>query len=121
MITLTLNSGGKLLEIEELITRKNVELLKALADETRLKILQFLGGEERCQCDIVPVMDKSQSTISQHLQILTNAGVLEYRKDGQRSLYKLKDERIRKIFELVDGISKDSLLEISKLAKSIEK
>jgi len=108
-------------EVRDLITKKNVEFLKALADETRLKILQFLGDKEMCQCDIIPAMDKSQSTISQHLQILTNAGVLESRKDGQRSLYKLKDERIRKIVELVSSISKDSLLEISKLAKIIGK
>ncbi|MEM2957679.1 MAG: metalloregulator ArsR/SmtB family transcription factor [Candidatus Jordarchaeaceae archaeon] len=109
------------MEVRDLIAKKNVEFLKALADETRLKILQFLGDKEMCQCDIVPAMDKSQSTISQHLQILTNAGVLEYRKEGQKSLYKLKDERIRKIIELVSGISRDSLLEISKLAKSIGK
>ncbi len=109
------------MEVRDLITKKNVEFLKALADETRLKILQFLGDKEMCQCDIIPAMDKSQSTISQHLQILTNAGVLESRKDGQRSLYKLKDERIRKIVELVSSISKDSLLEISKLAKIIGK
>ncbi len=109
------------MEIDNLIQKENVELLKALADEARLKILQFLGDEEKCQCDIVPAMKKSQSTISQHLQILTNSGILEYRKDGQRSLYKLKDERIRKIIDLIDSISKDSLLEISKLAKSIKK
>jgi ArsR family transcriptional regulator len=108
-------------EVRDLITKKNVEFLKALADETRLKILQFLGDKEMCQCDIIPAMDKSQSTISQHLQILTNAGVLEYRKEGQRSLYRLKDERIRKIIELISSISRDSLLEISKLAKSIGK
>ncbi len=107
------------MEVRNLVMKKNVEFLKALADETRLKILQFLGDKEMCQCDIIPAMDKSQSTISQHLQILTNAGVLEYRKEGQRSLYKLKDERIRKIIELVSSISSDSLLEISKLAKSI--
>ncbi|MBS7249894.1 MAG: winged helix-turn-helix transcriptional regulator [Candidatus Freyarchaeota archaeon] len=109
------------MEVRDLIMKRNVEFLKALADETRLKILQFLGDNEMCQCDIIPAMDKSQSTISQHLQILTNAGVLEYRKEGQRSVYKLKDERIRKIMELVNSISRDSLLEISKLAKSIGK
>ncbi|MEM3587654.1 MAG: metalloregulator ArsR/SmtB family transcription factor [Candidatus Jordarchaeaceae archaeon] len=109
------------MEVENLIMKRNVELLKALADETRLRMLQFLGEEEKCQCDIVPAMGKSQSTISQHLQILINSGVLDYRKDGQRSLYKLKDERIIKIIELVKSISKDSLLEISKLAKSIKK
>ncbi|MHA1579634.1 MAG: ArsR/SmtB family transcription factor [Candidatus Freyarchaeota archaeon] len=108
------------MEAENLLVKKNVEVLKALADETRLKILQFLGKEEKCQCEIVPVMEKSQSTISQHLQILVNSGVLEYRREGQRSLYRLKDERIIKILELVNDISKDSLLEISKLAKSIK-
>lgn len=109
------------MEADNLIMKRNVELLKALADETRLRILQFLGEKEKCQCDIVPAMGKSQSTISQHLQILINSGVLDYRKVGQRSLYKLKDERIIKIIELIKSISKDSLLEISKLAKSIKK
>ena len=108
------------MEAENLLVKKNVEVLKALADETRLKILQFLGKEEKCQCEIVPAMEKSQSTISQHLQILVNSGVLEYRREGQRSLYRLKDERIIKILKLVNDISKDSLLEISKLAKSIK-
>lgn len=111
---------GVSLEVDTLISKKNVELLKALADETRLKILKLLGDEEKCQCDIIPAMGKSQSTISQHLQILINSGVLDYRKEGQRSLYKLKDERIRKIIELIGSISKDSLLELSKLAKSIK-
>ncbi|MBS7287351.1 MAG: winged helix-turn-helix transcriptional regulator [Candidatus Freyarchaeota archaeon] len=100
--------------------KKNVEVLKALADETRLKILNLLEEGEKCQCEIIPFIGKSQSTISQHLQILVDSGILAYRKEGQRAFYKLKDDRVRKILELVNNLSKDILLELSKLAKTIE-
>ncbi|MBS7247920.1 MAG: metalloregulator ArsR/SmtB family transcription factor [Candidatus Jordarchaeales archaeon] len=108
------------MEKEELLMKKNVELLKALADETRLRILKLVEEGEKCQCEIIPFIGKSQSTISQHLQTLVSSGILEYRREGQRSFYKLKDDRIKKILELTSRISRDMLLEISKLAKTIE-
>ncbi len=108
------------METEEILMKKNVELLKALADETRLRILKLVEKGEMCQCEIVPSIGKSQSTVSQHLQTLVNSGILEYRREGQRAFYKLKDDRVKKIIELTSSISRDMLLELSKLAKKIE-
>jgi len=109
------------LKRESLIVKKNVEMLKALADETRLKILSILGEEgEKCQCEIIPLIGKSQSTVSQHLQTLVNSGILELRREGQRTYYRIKDERIKKILDLANRISQDMILEFSKLAQSIE-
>jgi len=61
--------------------KNEVKLLKALADETRLTIVEFLkGGKEKCVYEIIPVTGKSQPTVSQHLKILREAGVLKFRK-----------------------------------------
>jgi ArsR family transcriptional regulator len=65
-------------------------LLKALGDETRLKIVQSLMGGERCACSIVPMSGKAQPTVSQHLKVLLSSGVLQSRRDGVNIWYKLK-------------------------------
>lgn len=109
------------METEEFLMNKSVELLKALADETRLKIIKLIGEGEKCQCEIVPSIGKSQSTVSQHLQTLVNSGILECRKEKQKVFYKLKDERVEKILQLINSISKDSLLELLKIADTMEK
>ncbi len=80
-----------------------VKLLKAMADETRIKILLYLLNGEQCACTIVPFIGKAQPTVSQHLKILTEAGILNMRKNGIRVLYRIKDDRavgIIKVLEL---------------------
>ena len=73
---------------------REAEFLQALAHPVRLQILDFLGEEEKCGCEIEPRIKLDQSTISRHLQILKRAGVLLARKDGVRVLYKIDDRRI---------------------------
>ena len=50
------------------IMKEKVKLLKALADETRIKILQCLLNGEHCACSVVPFVGKAQPTVSQHLR-----------------------------------------------------
>ncbi|MFX0101669.1 MAG: ArsR/SmtB family transcription factor [Candidatus Hodarchaeota archaeon] len=68
-----------------------VELLKALADPTRLGIVDFLLNGERPPSDIQDALEKSQSTISQHLKILVHQNILEVRRDGPKKYYKVED------------------------------
>lgn len=82
--------------------RSRVKLLKALADETSLRILDLLRSGECCQCDILPHLDNSQSTVSQHIQILKDYNILEPKKIGQKVEYKVKDKRIFLVLKLVD-------------------
>jgi ArsR family transcriptional regulator len=82
---------------------EEIKLLKAMADETRLKILLYLLNGEQCACTIVPFIGKAQPTVSQHLKVLTEAGILSMRKDGVRILYRIKNDRaigIIKVLEL---------------------
>ena len=80
------------------------KVFKAIADPTRLEIIEFLKDGERCQCQIHPELEKSQSTISQHLKILIDCGILAFRRDGQKKMYQIADNHVLKMIELIDEI-----------------
>lgn len=79
-----------------------IKLLKAMGDETRIKILQYLLNGERCACTIVPFIGKAQPTVSQHLKILVEAGILDVRRDGTNMLYRIKSDQAVRIMEILD-------------------
>jgi len=88
------------------MARNEVKLFKALADETRLSIVEFLEDGEKCVCKIIPMTGKtgkSQPTVSQHLRILSEAGILESRKEGTNIYYKIRD---RKVTDAIKILSK---------------
>jgi DNA-binding transcriptional ArsR family regulator len=64
-------------------TEDLVLLLKALADETRLRILALLTKAELCVCEIEDILDLSQSLVSNHLAVLRRAGLVESRRDAE--------------------------------------
>jgi len=70
---------------------KTVEMLKALGHPVRLKVIHHLLSQVCCCCgDLCQCFDHSQSTISQHLGVLKDAGVLAANKDGNRMLYSIE-------------------------------
>ncbi|MGM9630209.1 ArsR/SmtB family transcription factor [Butyricicoccus sp.] len=71
--------------------KKHVRLFKALGDENRLQILQLLSQREVCACAIERELSISQSTLSHHMKVLTDAGIVKGRKDG-RWIYYSVDE-----------------------------
>ncbi|MDH5656199.1 MAG: metalloregulator ArsR/SmtB family transcription factor, partial [Spirochaetia bacterium] len=66
-----------------------VSTLKALADETRLKIVGILDGNSLSVNEIMYALNMGQSRISRHLKILSDAGILEFRRDGARVYYQI--------------------------------
>ncbi len=62
-----------------------VPLLRALADETRLKIFALLTKEELCVCEIEDVLGLPQSLVSNHLAVLRRAGLVRWRRDAEDS------------------------------------
>ncbi len=70
------------------------DLFQALSDETRQRILVLLDKEERSVNDLVKEFNLSQPSISRHLSILKNAGLIKKRREGQQVLYFLNPERI---------------------------
>jgi DNA-binding transcriptional ArsR family regulator len=72
-----------------------VEFCKALADETRQGILQLLQSHgELCVSDIVGAFDAAQPTISHHLRLLRDAGLVTARKEGKLVIYALDQENV---------------------------
>ncbi|WGI18110.1 metalloregulator ArsR/SmtB family transcription factor [Methanonatronarchaeum sp. AMET-Sl] len=68
-----------------------VRFFKALGNETRLRILGHLLEQEHCVCDFETKVDKDQTTISRHLKILVEAGILEKERDGRYVVYKIRN------------------------------
>jgi ArsR family transcriptional regulator len=68
-----------------------VKIFKALADFNRLKIVKLLKEGELCACELTVALSSSQSTVSHHLSILKNAGIIKERKEGKWSYFRLSD------------------------------
>ncbi|MGI6713267.1 MAG: ArsR/SmtB family transcription factor [Bacillota bacterium] len=73
---------------------KYVQVAKALSDETRLKIIDMLSCGEMCACDILENFSISQSTLSYHMKILTESGLVNAVRDGAWMRYTLNKGKI---------------------------
>lgn len=76
-----------------------VELFKALADETRLKIVCALLQEELCTCDLAVVLGVSPPAVSHHLRLLRSARLVKVRRQGKSVFYSLDDAHVRHLVE----------------------
>ena len=77
------------------------ETLKALAHPARLKMVAGLIKNECNVGHIQKVLGLPQSTISQHLRVLKNAGIIKGRREGNKTCYRVIDLRVRKIVEII--------------------
>jgi ArsR family transcriptional regulator len=80
--------------IESDFVRKQSNVFKALADETRLKILSLLQLREMCVCEIMIALDLTQPTASHHLGLLESAGLVKDRREGKWVFYSLADKKM---------------------------
>jgi len=84
---------------------------KAISDKTRVRILKLLEYRELCVCQLMAVLEMGQSTVSKHLGILKNAGLIEDRKDRTWSFYSLSKKGINtKFFSLLSFALEDDTL-----------
>jgi ArsR family transcriptional regulator, arsenate/arsenite/antimonite-responsive transcriptional repressor len=78
---------------------------KALAHPARVQIVQFLAGVDTCFCgDIVKQLPLAQSTVSQHLKILKEAGIVQGEIDGPRTCYWLSRDRLAQLKSLISQL-----------------
>ncbi len=90
---------------------KIAHMLKILGHPTRITIIQILSEGQRCVCEIMALINEEQSTISKHLAVLKNAGLLESRKEGLSVFYNIKDKNISNIISIAEDILKNEILE----------
>ena len=67
-------------------------ITKALSDENRVRTLMALGGGELCGCQIIELLGLAPSTVSKHMAVLHQAGLVESRKEGRWIYYRLTEE-----------------------------
>ena len=69
-----------------------VRLMKALSDPNRVKIITMLGVRELCVCELTALLGVAQPTVSKHLRILEDSGLVSFRKEGNWIIYRLNTE-----------------------------
>lgn len=79
---------------------RTAAIFSALADPTRFRILDALGREELCVCDLAEVAGISQSGVSHQLRLLRDRGLVAFRRDGNRAVYRLADEHVRDLISI---------------------
>lgn len=76
---------------------------KAMADETRLKVIYALSREELCVCDVASIIGSTVAAASHHLRFLKNAGLARYRRQGKLVFYSLDDARVTPVIKAALG------------------
>ncbi|WP_170075430.1 ArsR/SmtB family transcription factor [Paraclostridium dentum] len=96
-----------------------IQLLKALSDETRLRILNILRDGPLCVCEIEAILEISQSNASRHLSKLTNANLVNYYKEAKFIYYKLDHETLKQ-YSFIQNILDNELDKDKKLKYDYE-
>lgn len=84
--------------------KKNAKILKALSDQNRLKIINILSCEEQCGCDILNHFKFTQPTLSHHMKVLIDCGLVISRKEGAWNKYKLNCKNSKELLKFLENI-----------------
>ena len=88
-------------------TRNTAVIFKAFCDENRIKILQLLKGGEKCACMLLEEMNITQPTLSHHMKILCDSGIVTGRKDGKWMHYSISEDVIERAREYLNSLKND--------------
>jgi len=88
--------------------QETVRVFKAFCDEKRLEILAMLRNGEKCACVLLSQMDISQSTLSYHMKVLCESGVVQSRQEGKWTHYRLDSNGVQAAQWLLHGLLKET-------------
>ena len=99
-------------------TDPDIRLLAALADPTRLAIVRQLAADtETCACDFTSCCDVRQPTVSHHLKVLREAGIVTSERRGQWIYYRLAPDVARRLEGIAQGLVPGSLIPVADLVR----
>ena len=84
-------------------------IAKALAHPTRLLLLDILRDKETCVCDLTEIVGADQSTVSKHLAILKDVGLIAGRKEGTMSFYHIRCGCLDGFFKCIEQVLRENL------------
>ena len=85
--------------------RRTALVFKAFCDENRIRILNLLYGGEKCACRLLEELSISQPTLSHHMKILCDSGIVLGRKEGKWMHYRISMEGVQLAREYLDGLT----------------
>lgn len=83
------------------VYEEQAKVFKAFCDEKRLRILALLRGGEKCACVLIEQMDMPQSTLSYHMKLLCESGIVDYRQEGKWTHYHISETGSEKALTLL--------------------
>lgn len=89
-----------------MIHQENAKVFRAFCDENRLEILELLQGGEKCACKLLDDLHIGQSTLSHHMRILCESGIVQARRDGKWTHYSISTEGSLYAQELLAKLTK---------------
>jgi ArsR family transcriptional regulator len=89
----------------ELDVKRTAVIFKAFCDENRIKILQMLLSGEKCACRLLEELNITQPTLSHHMKILCDSGIVTGRKEGKWMHYSISDEGVKIARECFDFLT----------------
>ena len=84
--------------------KRKAQVFKALGHPSRLAMVEALLNGERCVCELQELVGSDMSTVSRHLSVLRNAGLVADRKEGLKVYYSLRMPCVARFFECVDEV-----------------
>lgn len=82
---------------------KNVQILKAIGEINRIKILELLSTGEKCACVILESFNFTQPTLSHHMKVLMDCNIVSFRKEGKWSYYKINNDLAKELLCFLDN------------------
>ena len=105
--------------METLLYEKQAAMAKAMAHPIRIAAIAFLKDGEQCVCDIAAAVGTERSNLSKHLSVMVHAGILQFRRDGLKMMYKIKTPHILKSFDNLRDCVREQAIEQQNLLKSL--
>ena len=84
--------------------KRTAVIFKAFCDENRIRILQLLLDGEKCACKLLEEMNITQPTLSHHMKILCDSGIVKGRKEGKWIHYSISQKGIEKAEKYLDSL-----------------
>ena len=84
--------------------KQRAQVIKAMAHPTRLLFVEALAGGERCVCELHEMVDADVSTVSRHLAMLKNVGIVDSDRRGQKVFYRLRVPCVLGFFDCVESV-----------------
>jgi ArsR family transcriptional regulator len=83
-------------------------IFKALSNEYRIRILKALRDGELCACEIQVILDAPQSTVASHLRELKDAGLVNTRRQGKWTYYRIGDTAVLQLLDIADALAEET-------------